>query len=163
MKNLVKLWSAIGVLGIAVLMNGAAAQLNRPSPSLASSLKVQISAAQTMVKNTERLVIHTRISNSSNETQTLQVWSCSYDQSWTSGYQGVSLDPVPCRANAPATIYLKPNETYERDLSVYVWFRRKELPQESITFPLGFKPWIDPPIKSLPLIWSNPITIKVIP
>lgn len=162
MKNLVTLWSAIAVFGVAVMLIDAATQVNRPSPSLASSLKVDVKAAQTTVKNSEHLVIHTRISNTSNETQTLQVWSCSYDKSWTSDQQGVSLDPVPCRANAPIPIFLKPNETYERELSVYAWFRPKNLPQESITFHLAFKPWIDPPVKS-PFIWSNPITIKVIP
>ena len=92
-----------------------------------------------------------------------QVFSCSYNENWTSDQQGVYFESVPCRANAPLNIQLKPGEAYERDLSLGVLFAAKELPQQPLTFRLGFTAWIDPPAKSLPLIWSNPITVKVIP
>lgn len=157
MKNLANLWWA-GLLFI-----GAATLVNGQRPSMASSLKIHIRPAQTTVKNTERLVIVTKISNTSNDVQALQVWSCSYSESWTSDHSGVYIDAVPCRANAPLNIHLKPSETYERELSVHVLFAPKDLQQESLTFHLGFKPWIDPPVKSLPSIWSNPITVKLIP
>jgi hypothetical protein len=59
-------------------------------------------------------------------------------------------------------IHLKPGEIYERELSVDVVFESVELQRRSVTFRLGFKPWIDPPVKSLPMIWSNPVSIEVI-
>jgi hypothetical protein len=162
MKNLVNLWSAAGLLGVALLFIDAATLVNGQSPSLASPLKVDIKPAQTTVKNTERLVIHTKINNTSNDVQALQVWSCSYNENWKSDHAAVFVNIAPCRANAPFNLQLKPGEAYERDLSVYVLLATDELQQESLTFRLGFKPWIDPPVKSLPFIWSNPITVKVI-
>jgi hypothetical protein len=165
MKNLGNFWSTVGLLGVTLLFIGAATlvQGRSQSLSLASSLKVDIRPAQTTVRNTEHFVIHTKISNTSNEVQALQVWSCSYDQSWTSNHPRVYIYLVPCDKNLPSSIHLKPGEAYERELSVNVLLAAKELQQESLTFRLGFKPWIDPPVKSLPFIWSNAITVKVKP
>ena len=134
----------------------------------ATTLKVEISTEHATIKNTEQLSVDTKIRNTGNEAQDIQVWSCSYPDNWTSDNLAVSIEQVPCKKNDLIRVRLNPGETYERDLSVQIAVAAEEIQDETVTFRLGFKS----PMRgsgSAPdvvtqdeQIWSNPITVKVL-
>jgi len=142
---------------VAVPLIGAGLALGQGVPSSAS-LKIEIRPEPTAVNNTEQLTAHTRIINVSKETQELQIWTCSYADSWVSDSRAVTVVPVPWDKNA--LVPLKPGETYKRELFVHIAVEVNKLQQESVTFRLGFQPYANS--DGLLVIWSNPLTVKIL-
>src|SRR5262249_2474767 len=96
---------------------------------------------------------------------TIQIWTCSYNDLWTTDNSTVYVKGINCDANVPWKVLLKPGEDYKRALSVGVAAPAEAL-QKSVTFRLGFKQWADlweadKAAESPSLIWSNPVTLKV--
>ena len=131
-----------------------------------SALRIEIQPKQKSVKNGEEVSVVTKIINTSNKDQHLQVWSCSYYDNWIVNSPFVKLNAWPCRKNFVHEVVLKPGKTYENKLSLKIIVPADKNMLEKIIFKLGFKTFIKPATgdikpKEIPVIWSNPVTIMI--
>lgn len=138
-----------------------------------NSLKVEISTPKDLMTDFFKeshggFWVSTRIRNVSQEDQKIHYWSCGYENSWSSSHQDIVIQGRPCLKNFVAEKILKPNEEFVRD-DLLVSISPKAKVGE-ITFRLGFDPDIalEPSLerdaaKAPRPIWSNLITVKIIP
>jgi hypothetical protein len=135
-------------------------------------LRVEIKTMQTTVNNARDFDITTKIENIGKEEQFLHLSQCSYSSlQWAADNPSVHVKQIFCKKNRLIDIRLKPDETYERALPVYIEIPVLGIPQ-AVTFRLGFSPrdetiLVGPhPIPLQPLapvrpIWSNALTVNV--
>jgi len=122
-------------------------------------MKVEISVAQSTTKSNEEFAVSTSIRNVSSDEQSLQIWSCSYPWQWTTDNPAVHITDTSCKKNDVIHVRLKPNEAYERTLSIHVGIVVEHLAQRPVTFRLRFKSATSD--KTPYPIWSNAITINL--
>ena len=126
-----------------------------------SSLNVEIKPVPAVVKSGQEFSVNTKVKNVGREDQSLQIWSCSYPEHWTADNPSVHVEGVECEKNGLMDVRLKPGEAYEKALSLRVWVASR-LSEESVTFRLGFAPWIRATKRAdRPNIWSNAVTVNV--
>src|SRR5271167_4962264 len=70
-------------------------------------IRVEIKVAQLAVKNDDEFPVSTTIRNMSAEEQSLQIWSCSYPEQWTSDNPVVHITPASCDKNDVIFVRLK--------------------------------------------------------
>jgi len=127
-----------------------------------TGLQIEIRPQRNEVKNTEVVLVDTKISNRGKEDVPIHVWICSYDQNWSSDNVFAVIEGISCGKNFIKTVNLKPGESYESPLSVMVSVLAEELLMEEVTFRLGFRSvTYEAPQGTGEAVWSNPITIKV--
>jgi hypothetical protein len=124
-------------------------------------LNVEIKPASAIVKSGQEFSVTTKVKNVGKGDQRLEIWSCSYPEHWTADSPSVLVEGVECEKNALVSVRLKPGEAYEKALSLRVWVAAA-LSEESVTFRLGFAPWIRGAKRAdRTNIWSNDVTVNV--
>ena len=114
-----------------------------------------------MVKSGEEFSVTTRVKNAGRADQQLEIRSCSYPEHWIADNPSVHVEGVECEKNGLVNVKLKPGEVYEKALTLRVWVA-PELSEESVTFRIGFAPWIRATKRAdRANIWSNSITVNV--
>ena len=129
-----------------------------------SNLRIEINTPQTSVKNDEEISVATTILNTSPQEQHFQVWSCSYYDNWMVDSPYLTLTQWPCTKNGIKEIVLKPGEAYENKLSLKIDVPAQEVMVEEVTFKLGFKTVVEASqqkVPEAPIIWSQPVTLKI--
>lgn len=135
-----------------------------PACSQDPSIRAEVSVVRSSVNNGEAFSASTTIRNVGSGSRSLQVWSCSYPDQWTSDNPVVHVRAVPCKKNVIVRIELKPGETYARDLSLLAKIGGTGSSPEVVRFRLGFSSDVSDEKKPPRLrIWSNVITIDVAP
>jgi len=127
------------------------------------TIQVAIESTHDTVKNDESFLVSANVKNVSRDEQSLEVWSCSLPKQWLSDNPTVHVPDVPCKKNSATWIRLKPGESYNNQLQIYIALHSDHRTPEPIDFRLGFQP-IDfqgTAGVSFP-IWSNAVTINVI-
>jgi hypothetical protein len=148
----------------------AAALLMSPVPMTHGQdlpLRIETKKLPAVVHNRQVFVVDTAIRNTSNVEQVLQTSQCSYgDWNWATDNPAVHVqerETPPCKKNPLIYMKLKPDEAYERSLSIWVSVPATEALPQSLTFRIGFEPRLgyNPSTKSPPYIWSDLMTISV--
>jgi hypothetical protein len=154
--------SLFAALGIWLASPAADAQFREEG----LGLKIHAELDKTAIKNGERVVVQTRIVNTSKSDITLLLAPCYYSEHWTSDNpQAVQIEREGCKENMPDA-HLKPTEAFGWPLSlrVFVLFPivRTYPPPKTISFRLGFIPKTSPPEpnRGQTIIWSNVVTLQ---
>jgi len=113
---------------------------------------VTIWPAKTQVKAGEEFEVKLRVVNSSEEPQSLKVWSCSWDMHWKWTNPRFGYKSWACAANSVMAVRLQPGEAYEKVLVMK--FAGGTSKTESLR--LGFTP--DSEKKAY---WSNEVVLGV--
>jgi hypothetical protein len=113
---------------------------------------VTIWPAKTQVKPGEEFEVKLRVVNSSEEPQSLKVWSCTWDMHWKSSNLRIGYRPWPCYANGIMDVRLQPGEAYEKVLVMK--FTGGTLKTESLR--MGFTPHGEKTT-----YWSNEVVLGV--
>lgn len=129
--------------------------------SQASALKIEIRATKTEVKSGEGFSVSTIIRNTGSQDVVFGVLLCGYCYQWRADVPSVSVGADVCTNNALSRIRLKPGESYERPVVVFVSLNANTAESMPITFRLGFQSSDYPNIPQLPRIWSDAVTVKV--
>ncbi len=128
-------------------------------------LRVELTADRHEVPNLEKFSVSAKIINAGLQDQPIQIWLCSYYESWVVDNPFVTMDPWACSKNPLQKIVLKPGEVYENTsfpLILSVGVPVEEILQDSVTFRLGFKRDIlNAQDIEQPLVWSEPLTIQI--
>lgn len=124
-------------------------------------MRVEISVAQSTIKNNEEFSLSTTIRNVDKDEQSLQVWSCSYPQQWTTDNPAVHITDASCKKNDIIRIRLKPGEAHERTLSIHISIDADHSAQKTVAFRLAFEPVTSEKTAIAARIWSNAITLNV--
>lgn len=124
-------------------------------------MRVEISVAQSTVKNNEEFSLSTTIRNVSKNEQSLQIWSCSYPDQWSADNPAVHITGASCDKNDIIRIRVKPGEAHERTLSIRVSIDAEHSAQKTVTFRLAFEPVTSEKTGIASRIWSNVITLNV--
>lgn len=88
--------------------------------SQASALKIEIRATKTEVKSGEGFSVSTIIRNTGSQDVVFGVLLCGYCYQWRADVPSVSVGADVCTNNALSRIRLKPGESYERPVVVFV-------------------------------------------
>lgn len=99
-------------------------------------LSVQVKAAQTTVKNNEKVSVSTTIRNSGLTETRIVVWACAFPSEWTVDSPSIDIYQPNCLAENRTWINLKRGEAYRSVVRVHV--RAVNLDQKEVTFRMGF-------------------------
>jgi hypothetical protein len=98
---------------------------------------VTIWPAKTQVAPDEEFELKVRVVNSTEETQSLQVWNCSWDSHWTWSNQRFGYVGWGCGKNFVTSVPLAPGEAYEKTFKAFLAARGESKTQ---SLRLGFTP-----------------------
>lgn len=124
-----------------------------PSVRVVEPLTVKATAAKETVRLNEPFDVRLRVVNTSEDTQTFRVMSCSWYEHWRSDDPAVTSVGWACSRNFPVTVTLKRGEAYEKTLPLLV---SEGEPGDRVSYELGFKP-----IGSKLTSWSGKVTVQV--
>jgi hypothetical protein len=120
--------------------------------SAENRLTVSICPNKKKVSIGEYFDVVLRVVNSSNRTQSFGVMSGSWPQQWKTNNSCIAQKPWICFSNYPYTEILRPGETYERKLTVFV----VKCDASVVSFKLGFTP-----LDETSTYWSNKVTVGI--
>jgi hypothetical protein len=141
----------------------AGEELARQEPTVADATRddvfdhkrlcVTIWPAKTEVAAGEKFEVKLRVVNSSQEPQSLKVFSCSWDGHWTWKNRRIGYDTWPCFKNAIVTLQLQPGEKYEQALTMKI---EGKGPSKTEPLQMGFRPH-----EESKTYWSNEVVLSV--
>jgi hypothetical protein len=114
---------------------------------------VTIWPVKTQVKPGEEFEVKLRVVNSSQESQSIKVASCSWDHQWTWSNRRIGYKMWPCYRNAVVTVQLQPGEAYEKTLAMNI---EGKGPSKTESLRMGFKP-----AGETKTYWSNEVVLSV--
>lgn len=113
---------------------------------------VTIWPAKTQVRPGEEFEVKLRVVNSSKESQSIKVASCSWDQHWKWSNRQFTYKPWACYRNAIVAVQLQPGEAYENVLVM----RFTGGPSKTESLRMGFTP-----AGEKKTYWSNEVVLGV--
>jgi len=132
----------------------------------AQSIRAQIKPERSVVRSKEELTLDAVLRNTGSKDQSVVVLACGYDGQWLPDNDAVEMGGVPCLQNAQQVVKLKPGEVYAKQISLWLRLPPDFMGRKQITFRLGFHSGgfvVRRDRQKSPLIWSNPVTVTVIP
>jgi hypothetical protein len=122
---------------------------------------VEIRVAQSTVKKNQEFLVSTTVRNVGKDEESLQIWSCSYPEQWTTDNLAVHIIGAACRKNDVIQVKLKPGESYERALSIYIDVAVEHRASKPVTFRLGLERATSKKTGIASPLWSNAVTVNV--
>ncbi len=164
-----ELWYPLALPGILIFGPGGPSwehkykplpRLHQPNDTVdTNSLKAIVEPSKTEVRIGEHFNLALRIENLTATNQSVQAWSCSWDQNWQINNSSIVIDRSRiCEFNPPLIEKIPPGGSIKYDLKVYVPGPIGLLPSKKLSFKMGFTP-----IGSQETFWSNKAMVNVVP
>jgi RNA polymerase sigma factor (sigma-70 family) len=126
-----------------------------PEGDAAQALKVTIKLGTAHIQFRDKFNLDLRVENVSKEIVSFESATCSWIADWTPSTKRVSWETWECFSNRLVTVKLKPGETYEKSLAMFL------VPGDQVSFKMGFTPRNLTPKNSKQTYWSNELTLQI--
>jgi hypothetical protein len=138
-----------------------------PAPDF-NALRVVVVPSKTQVRVGEKFELELRVENISQENQAVAAWTCSWEFGWQCSDKRIfSASPMSCNSNFPHSVIISSGEAYTNTFLAIV---KDAAALGKISFRMGFGSFKDflnskdqVRAEYYQPIWSEPVTIEVIP
>jgi hypothetical protein len=138
-----------------------------PAPDF-NALRVVVVPSKTRVRVGKKFELELRVENISKIDQAIAAWTCSWEFGWRCSDKRIfSASPMSCDFNFPYSVIVPPGEAYKNTFSAIV---KDDDAIGKISFHMGFSSFKDILFgknqsrhEYYQPIWSEPVTIEVVP
>ena len=120
-----------------------------------NSLRVIVIPSKTEIHVKETFKVALRVENLTTTSQTVRVWSCSWNQEWKTSNTNISWLGWDCTRNVTRNVEIPPGGAYTNELEMLI---PEPISEKTLSFRMGFTP-----IDSNQTFWSDDVQLRIIP